>query len=78
MATTIAPMKNSERPIAWEVSSMEPTRISERTPTSAPEIARASTERRVLQSPRPSVCDSSSCGLKRAAWVRSEKSRPAA
>jgi len=55
IATTIAPMKNSESPIAWEVSSIEPTRISESSPTSAPEMARASTERRVLQPPRPSV-----------------------
>jgi hypothetical protein len=60
-------MKNSESPIAWEVSSIEPTRISESTPTKTPEIARASTDRRVLQLPLPSVLDSSSCGLKREA-----------
>ena len=64
--------------MAWEVSSIEPTRISESSPTKAPEIARAITERRVLQSPRSWLLDSSSCGLKREAWVRSEKTRPAA
>jgi hypothetical protein len=60
MATTMTPMKNSESPIAWEVSSIDPTRISERRPTRAPEMARASTDRRVLHSPRPAVSDSSS------------------
>ena len=47
-------------------------------PTATPEIASASTERRTLQPQRSSCASSSSCGLKRSAWVRGEKSRPAA
>ena len=38
IATTITPMKNSERPTASEASEIEPTRISDITPTAIPAI----------------------------------------
>ena len=53
IATTITPMKNSERPTASEASEIEPTRISDITPTAMPAMNSISTERRTLQ-PRPS------------------------
>ena len=73
IATTITPMKNSERPIDSEASVIEPTRTSDITPTRTPAIASAITEVRVDQ---PQVSSSSYSGLKRSRWVFSEKKRP--
>ena len=42
-------MKNSERPTDFEASVIEPTRISDITPTATPAIARAITEVRTDQ-----------------------------
>ena len=73
IATTITPMKNSERPIASEASEIEPTRISDMTPTATPAIASIAPS-----GGAPAHGSSSSYGgLKRSRWVRSEKSRPA-
>src|SRR3954469_4823805 len=49
IATTIGQMKNSERPIDCEASAIEPTRISDITPTAIPAAASISTEVRVDQ-----------------------------
>src|SRR5882724_8757648 len=49
IATTITPMKNSERPIECEASVIEPTSTSDITPTRTPAIARAITAVRVDQ-----------------------------
>ncbi len=62
IATTITPMKNSERPIECEASVIEPTSTSDITPTRTPAIASAATEVRVDQ---PQVSSSSYSGLKR-------------
>ena len=39
IATTITPTKNGDRPTASDASSIEPTRISDITPTAMPAIA---------------------------------------
>src|SRR5205807_8179159 len=44
IATTIAPMKNSLRPISFAVSEIEPTNSSDITPTSTPANARTRTD----------------------------------
>ena len=49
IATTITPMKNSESPTDSEASEIEPTRISDISPTATPAIASIETERRTLQ-----------------------------
>ena len=49
IATTIAPMKNSESPTASEASLIEPTRISDISPTRMPAIASIATEVRTDQ-----------------------------
>src|SRR3954451_4430919 len=56
IATTMTPMKNSERPTDSEASVIEPTSTSDITPTSTPAIARAITEVLVDQ---PQVSSSS-------------------
>ena len=48
-ATMIAPMKNWLTPADSAVSAIEPTRISDISPTASPAIARMPTERRTLQ-----------------------------
>ena len=57
IATTITPMKNSERPTASEASEIEPTRISDIRPTASPATNSIPTERRTDQ---PKVSCSSS------------------
>src|SRR6185295_13072907 len=61
MATTITPMKNSDRPTACEASLIEPTSTSDITPTRTPATARATTEVRV---DHPQVPSSAYSGLK--------------
>src|SRR5215510_4842710 len=73
IATTITPMKNSERPTDSEASVIEPTRTSDISPTRTPAIASAITEVRVDQ---PQVSSSSYSGLKRSRCVFSEKKSP--
>ncbi len=80
IATTITPMKNSLNPIECEVSSIEPTRISDITPTATPARARAITDVRIDQ---PQVSSSfppssSLCGLKSSRCVLRLKTSPAA
>ena len=70
------PTKNGDRPIDSEASVIEPTRISDMTPTATPASASAIT----LLRDRPVVADVVVLvvpGLKRSLWVRSEKNRPA-
>src|SRR4051794_10060133 len=74
IATTITPMKNSERPTDFEASAIDPTRTSDITPTSTPATARTITDRRTDQ---PQVSSSPYSGLKRERCVFSEKKRPA-
>ena len=78
IATTMRPTKNSLRPIASEASEIEPTRISDMTPTATP--AHASTMTEVLTDHRASsTCSSApAVGLNSALCDRSEKNRPAA
>ena len=57
IATTIIPMKNSDRPTDSEASLIEPTSTSDISPTSTPAIASAITEVRTDQ---PQVSSSSS------------------
>ena len=76
IATTITPTKNGDRPMSSDASVIEPTRISDITPTAMPAIASMITARRTLQGSGPSSSSSAPCGLKRSAWVRSEKRRP--
>ena len=57
IATTITPMKNSLSPTASEASVIEPTRISDITPTAIPATASAITELRIDQ---PQVSSASS------------------
>ena len=57
IATTITPMKNSERPIDSDASEIEPTRISDIAPTASPAISNMITERRTLH-PKPSSSSS--------------------
>ena len=49
IATTIAPMKNSDSPTDSEASLIEPTRISDINPTRTPAIASITTEVRTDQ-----------------------------
>ena len=49
----MAPMKNSDSPIACEASSIDPTRISDMRPTSAPEIGER--EHRAARAPVAAV-----------------------
>ena len=73
----MTPTKNGDRPIASEASLIEPTRISDITPTATPAIASEATARRTDHGSPP--WSSASCeGLKRLRCVRSEKRRPAA
>ena len=67
-------MKNSLSPIDSEASLIDPTRISDMSPTAAPAIASMITERRTLH---PSVSSCSYGGLNRSRCVRREKNRPA-
>ena len=76
IATTMMPTKNGDRPIDSDASVIEPTRISDITPTATPAIASMLTALRTDHG-SPS-CSSPSCsGLKRSRWVLSEKIRPA-
>ena len=77
IATTITPTKNGESPMFCEASVIDPTRISDITPTAAPAIASMMTLRRTVHGSPP--WSSSSCaGLNRCACVLSENTRPAA
>ena len=49
IATTIAPMKNSDRPSDSEAAPIDPTRTSDITPTTTPATASIATERRTDQ-----------------------------
>ena len=49
IATTITPTKNGDNPIASDASVIEPTRISDITPTAAPAIASVITLVRTVQ-----------------------------
>ena len=62
IATTITPMKNSLRPIDSEAASIEPTRISDITPTATPATASAITEERIDQ-PQVSSCSVVAVGV---------------
>ncbi len=73
MATTMTPMKNSERPIECEASVIEPTSTSDMRPTRTPATASAITEVRTDQ---PQLSSSPYSGLKRSRCVLSEKNRP--
>src|SRR3954452_12550053 len=74
MATTITPMKNSERPTACEASSIDPTSTSDMTPTRIPAPASASTD---LRTDQPQLSSSPYSGLNSARCVFSEKNSPA-
>ncbi len=78
IATTITPMKNSLRPIDSEASVIEPTRISDITPTAMPATASAMTEVRIDQPQVSSCVLVVAVGLKSSRWVRRLKSRPSA
>ena len=70
------PTKNGDRPIDSDASLIEPTRISDITPTATPAIASAITD--FLTDQWSPTWSSSACsGLKRSLCVRSEKNRPA-
>ena len=76
VATTITPTKNSLRPMDFEASEIEPTRISDMMPTATPATASAITLLRTVQC-SPTWSSSSCSGLKRSLCVRSEKTSPA-
>ena len=76
IATTMMPTKNGDRPIDSEASLIEPTRISDITPTATPASASAITLLRTDQC-SPTWSSSACSGLKRSLCVRSEKNRPA-
>ena len=78
MATTITPTKNGDRPIDSDASVIEPTRISDMTPTATPAMASMVTA--FAHRPRLAavVLRARASGLKRSLWVRSEKRSPAA
>jgi len=77
IATTISPTKNSLRPIVCDASEIEPTRISDITPTATPAPASVSADLLTLHG--SSMCSSASdVGLKRARCERSENKRPPA
>ena len=76
IATTMMPTKNGDSPIDSDASVIEPTRISDITPTATPAIASKVTDLRTDHG-SPS-CSSPACsGLKRSLWVLSEKTSPA-
>src|SRR5688500_17679202 len=74
-ATMISETKNGDSPIPSDASSIEPTRISDITPTATPAPASTRTLRRTLQA--SSGVSSSVYGLKTSWWVRSENHSPA-
>src|ERR671931_539391 len=74
-ATITAPMKNSLRPIDSAVCAIEPTRISDISPTARPAIASTMTERLTLHGSCPSPLFSSG-GLNRSRWLMSENQSP--
>jgi hypothetical protein len=75
----MTPMKNSESPMLLAASEIEPTRISDITPTATPASASIPTDRRTLQGSRPrsssaaSFSPSFAAGLNRSRCVFSEK-----
>jgi hypothetical protein len=70
------PTKNGERPIDSDASLIEPTRISDITPTATPAPASISTDLRTDHG--SATWSSGPCaGLNRSLCVRSEKKRPA-
>ena len=72
----MTPTKNGDRPIDSEASVIEPTRISDITPTATPASASAIT--RLLHRPRlADVVLLGVLGVEEVLCVRSEKSRPA-
>ena len=71
----ISETKNGERPMPSDASSIEPTRISDITPTARPAPASTSTLRLMLHA--SSGVSSSESGLKTSWWVLSENHRPA-
>ncbi len=77
IATTITPTKNSERPIASEASEIEPTRISDISPTATP--ATGEHDHRAAHRPAEAVLLLLGVGRieEVALCVRSEKKRPA-
>ena len=77
IATTITPMKNSLSPIDSEAASIEPTRISDITPTATPAPASAITEVRTAQPQSSCSGSSSECGLNSSLWVRRLNRSPA-
>jgi hypothetical protein len=78
IATTMIPMKNSLSPIDSEAASIDPTRISDITPTATPATASAITDFRTDQPQVSSCSDSSSeCGLNSSLWVRRLNTSPA-
>ena len=78
IATTITPMKNSLRPTPSAASEIEPTRISDITPTATPAIASITTERLIVHPPSTGSASSPWSGLNRSRWVFSENSSPPA
>ena len=77
MATTMMPTKNGDRPRFSDASVMDPTRISDITPTATPAMASMVTARRTDQG-SPPWSASSWEGLNRSRWVRRENTSPAA
>ena len=73
----MTPTKNGERPIDSDASVIEPTRISDITPTATPAPASMSTLRRTVHG-SPTWSSAPCSGLKRSLCVRSENSSPAA
>jgi hypothetical protein len=71
------PTKNGDRPRFSDASVIDPTRISDITPTATPAMASMVTERRTDQA-APPWSASSWAGLNRSRWVLREKTSPAA
>ena len=76
IATMITPMKNSLSPMLSAASEIEPTRISDITPTAMPATASASTERRTDHGSWPSSGSSSETGLNSSRWVLQREEQP--
>jgi hypothetical protein len=76
IATTITPTKNGDRPIDSEASLIEPTRISDITPTATPASASAITDFFTDQW-SPTWSSSACSGLNRSLCVLREKISPA-
>ena len=76
IATTMMPTKNGDSPIDADASVIEPTRISDITPTATPAIASIPTALRTDHG-SPSCSSATSGGLKRSRWVLSENTSPA-